>query len=81
MVCRSFGRQIVSRSIAREKIHPSLVACNKHRIDERIATGQLKPQPIGVISAASAELIRIYDGIEHRVLVLATGEFMSAGKR
>lgn len=64
-----------------EKTHPGLLARNKRRIDELIATGQLKRQPVGAMPVAGTELIRVYDGIEHRVLVLATGEFEYAGKR
>jgi hypothetical protein len=64
-----------------EKTHPGLLARNQRRIDELVATGQLKRQPVGSVPVAGTELIRIYDGIEHRVLVLASGEFEYDGKR
>jgi hypothetical protein len=64
-----------------EKTDPGLLARNKRRIDELIATGQLKRQPVGGVPVPGTVLIRVYDGVEHRVLVLATGEFEYAGKR
>lgn len=59
----------------------TLLARNQQRIDELVATGQLKRQPVGAVPIAGTELIRVYDGIEHRVLVLNDGEFEYAGKR
>jgi hypothetical protein len=64
-----------------EKFNPGLLARNKRRIDELIATGQLKRQPVGAVPVPGTELIRVYDGVEHRVLVLSDGEFEYAGKR
>ncbi|MBN8214238.1 MAG: DUF2924 domain-containing protein [Xanthomonadales bacterium] len=63
------------------KTNPGLLARNQHRIDELVATGQLKRQPVGAIPIAGTELVRIYAGIEHRVLVLSDGEFEYAAKR
>ena len=63
------------------KTDRTLLARNQQRIDELVATGQLKRQPVGAVPVAGTELIRIYDGIEHRVLVRSDGEFEYAGKR
>lgn len=63
------------------KTDRTLLARNQQRIDELVATGTLTRQRIGVIPVAGTELIRIYAGIEHRVLVLPDGEFEYAGKR
>lgn len=69
------------QEIEYEKTHPGVIARNQRRIHELIATGQLKRQPVGAVPVAGTELIRIYDGIEHRVLVRSDGEFEYAGKR
>lgn len=69
------------QEIEYEKTHPGVLARNQRRIDELIATGHLKRQPVGAVPIAGTELIRIYDGIEHRVLVRSDGEFEYAGKR
>mgnify|MGYP001190416957 FL=1 len=68
------------QEIEYEKTHPGVLARNQRRIDELIATGHLKRQPVGAVPIAGTELIRIYDGIEHRVLVRSDGEFEYAGK-
>ncbi len=54
---------------------------NNRRIDELVATGTLKRQKTGAVPIAGTELIRVYAGIEHRVLVLLDEEFEYAGKR
>jgi hypothetical protein len=59
----------------------ALLERNRRRIDELVATGSLARQRIGVVPVAGAELVRIYDGMEHRVLVMPDGEFEYAGKR
>ena len=82
------NRRFVEKRIAHRwqeiefaKTDRALLACNQRRIDELVATGQLKRQPVGAIPVAGTELIRIYAGIEHRVLVLSDGEFEYAAKR
>lgn len=82
------NRRFVEKRIAHRwqenefaKTDRTLLACNQRRIDELIATGQLKRQPVGAIPVAGTELVRIYAGIEHRVLVLSDGEFEYAAKR
>ena len=82
------NRRFVEKRIAHRwqeiefaKTDRALLACNQRRIDELVATGQLKRQPVGAIPIAGTELIRIYAGIEHRVLVLSDGEFEYAAKR
>jgi hypothetical protein len=63
------------------KTDRSLLERNRRRIDELIATGTLMRQRTGVVPVAGTELLRIYDGVEHRVLVMPDGEFEYAGKR
>ena len=82
------NRRFVEKRIAHRwqeiefaKTDRALLACNQRRIDELISTGQLKRQPFGAIPIAGTELVRIYAGIEHRVLVLTDGEFEYAAKR
>ena len=82
------NRRFVEKRIAHRwqeiefaKTHRTLLARNQQRIDELVATGHLKRQPVGATPVAGTELIRIYAGIEHRVLVLSDGEFEYAGKR
>lgn len=59
----------------------ALLERNRQRIDELIATGTLMRQRVGVVPIAGTELVRIYDGVEHRVLVMPDGEFEYGGKR
>lgn len=82
------NRRFVEKRIAHRwqeiefaKTDRTLLARNQQRIDELVATGQLKRQPVGAVPVAGTELIRIYAGIEHRVLVLSDGEFEYAAKR
>lgn len=82
------NRRFVEKRIAHRwqeiefaKTDRTLLARNQQRIDELVATGQLKRQPVGEVPVAGTELIRIYAGIEHRVLVLSDGEFKYAAKR
>ena len=82
------NRRFVEKRIAHRwqeiefaKTDRTLLACNQRRIDELVATGQLKRQPVGAIPIAGTELIRIYAGVEHRVRVLPDDEFEYAGKR
>ncbi|MBN8214378.1 MAG: DUF2924 domain-containing protein [Xanthomonadales bacterium] len=82
------NRRFVEKRIAHRwqeiefaKTDRALLARNQQRIDELVATGQLKRQPVGAVPVAGTELIRIYAGIEHRVLVLSDGEFEYAAKR
>lgn len=58
-----------------------LLERNRCRIDELVATGTLKRQKTGAVPIAGTELVRVYAGIEHRVLVLPDEEFEYAGKR
>lgn len=80
---RFVGKRIAHRwqEIEFAKTDRALLACNQRRIDELVATGQLKRQPVGAVPVAGTELVRIYAGIEHRVLVLSDGEFEYAAKR
>ena len=82
------NRRFVEKRIAHRwqeiefaKTDRTLLARNQQRIDDLVATGQLKRQPVGAVPVAGTELIRIYAGIEHRVLVLSDGEFEYAAKR
>lgn len=82
------NRRFVEKRIAHRwqeiefaKTDRTLLAKNQRRIDELVATGQLKRPPVGAIPVAGTELVRIYAGIEHRVLVLSDGEFEYAAKR
>lgn len=82
------NRRFVEKRIAHRwqeiefaKTDRTLLARNQQRIDELVATGQLKRQPVGAVPVAGTELIRIYAGIEHRVLVLSDGDFEYAAKR
>lgn len=63
------------------KSNRALLERNQRRIDELIATGTLTRQRVGVVPIAGTELVRIYDGVEHRVLVMPDGEFDYGGKR
>lgn len=84
MINRRFVEKRIAyrwQEIEYEKTRAGVLARNKCRIDELIATGHLKRQPVGAVAVAGTELIRVYDGIEHRVLVMANGEFEYAGKR
>lgn len=63
------------------KSNRALLERNQRRIDELIATGTLTRQRVGVVPVAGTELVRIYDGVEHRVLVMSGGEFEYGGKR
>jgi Protein of unknown function (DUF2924) len=63
------------------KIDLGLLERNKRRIVELVATGTLKRQKTGATPIAGTELIRVYDGVEHRVRVLPDEEFEYAGKR
>lgn len=82
------NRRFVEKRIAHRwqeiefaKTDRTLLERNQRRIDELVATGTLKRQKMGAIPIAGAELIRVYAGIEHRVLVLPDDEFEYAGKR
>jgi hypothetical protein len=82
------NRRFVEKRIAHRwqeiefaKTDRGLLERNQRRSDELVATGTLKRQKTGAIPIAGAELIRIYGGIEHRVLVLPDDEFEYAGKR
>ncbi len=82
------NRRFVEKRIAHRwqeiefaKMDRGLLERNHRRIDELVATGALKRQKAGAIPIAGAELIRVYAGIEHRVLVLPDDEFEYAGKR
>lgn len=82
------NRRFVEKRIAHRwqeieyaKTNRTSVARNQQRINELVATGQLNRQPIRAIPVAGTELVRIYAGIEHRVLVLPDGDFEYAAKR
>ena len=82
------NRRFVEKRIAQRwqeiefaKTDRTLLERNKRRIDELVATGMLKRQKSGAMLIAGVELIRVYAGIEHRVLVLPDEEFEYAGKR
>ena len=82
------NRRFVEKRIAHRwqeiefaKTDRSLLERNSRRIDELVATGTLKRQKTGAMPIAGAELVRVYAGIEHRVLVLPDEEFEYAGKR
>ena len=82
------NRRFVEKRIAHRwqeiefaKTDRTLLARNQQRIDDVVATGQLKRQPGGAVPVAGTQLIRIYARIEHRVLVLSDGEFEYAAKR
>ncbi|MBX3712993.1 MAG: DUF2924 domain-containing protein [Lysobacter sp.] len=63
------------------KSNRALLERNQRRIDELMATGTLTRHRVGVVPIAGTELVRIYDGAEHRVLVMPDGEFDYGGKR
>ena len=63
------------------KSNRTLLERNQRRIDELVASGTLNRQKNGAVPIAGTELIRVYAGIEHRVLVLPDEEFEYAGKR
>jgi Protein of unknown function (DUF2924) len=82
------NRRFVEKRIAHRwqeiefaKTDHSLLERNRSRIDELVATGTLNRQKTGAVPIAGTELIRVYAGIEHRVLVLPDDEFEYAGKR
>lgn len=82
------NRRFVEKCIAHRwqeiefaKADRALLVSNQRRIDELVTTGQLKRQPVGAIPVAGTELLRIYAGIEHRVLILSNDEFEYAAKR
>lgn len=82
------NRRFVEKRIAHRwqeiefaKTDHGLLERNRRRIDELVATGMLKRQKTGAMPIAGAELVRVYAGAEHRVLVLPDEAFEYAGKR
>lgn len=82
------NRRFVEKRIAHRwqeiefaKTDGTLLERNRRRIDELVAICTMKRQKTGAMPIAGAELVRIYAGIEHRVLVLPDEEFEYAGKR
>lgn len=63
------------------KTDRALLERNRRRIDELVATGTLTRHRVGAIPVSGTELVRLYAGIEHRVLVMPDEEFEYAGKR
>lgn len=82
------NRRFVEKRIAHRwqeiefaKTDRALLDRNRRRIDELVATGTLTRQRVGAVPVAGTELVRLYAGVEHRVQVLADGEFEYGGTR
>jgi hypothetical protein len=82
------NRRFVEKRIAHRwqeiefaKTNRALLDRNRRRIDELVATGTLTRHRVGAVPVAGTELVRLYAGVEHRVHVLADGEFEYAGTR
>ncbi|WP_374296943.1 DUF2924 domain-containing protein [Sphingomonas sp.] len=82
------NRRFVEKRIAHRwqeiefaKTNRALLDRNRRRIDELVATGTLTRQRVGAVPVAGTTLVRVYAGVEHRVQVLADGEFEYAGTR
>ena len=82
------NRRFVEKRIAHRwqeieftKTDRALLDRNRRRIDDLVATGSLSRHRVGAVPVTGTELVRLYAGVEHRVQVLADGEFEYAGVR
>lgn len=57
------------------KADPNLLERNRRRIDALIEKGALTPRRVGVTPVPGTVLVREYDGVAHRVVVTADGQF------
>jgi hypothetical protein len=84
----NYNRQFLERRIAHKlqliefrKTNRSLLESNERRIKTLIETGKLRSREKDYRPLPGSELIRIYQDVEHRVMVEADGQYEYEGRR
>ena len=84
----NYNRQFLERRIAHKlqliefrKTNRSLLESNERRIKALIETGKLRSREKEYRPLPGSELIRIYQDVEHRVVVEADGQYQYEGSR